>query len=140
MLAGLTGETFGNWLCIQFLFVSKQFRVKGIRSKLLEAAEKEAMRRGCKYAFVDTFSFQALAFYKKHGYREVFSLEEYPYRMNCGAKYEIMQKAVRGEQEKHWQVPWIIMHLTIGKELLSQQITRKSVVIVRFPKRTVFRM
>lgn len=64
MLAGLTGETFGNWLCIQFLFVSEQFRVKGIRSKLLEAAEKEAMRRGCKYAFVDTFSFQALAFYK----------------------------------------------------------------------------
>lgn len=45
--------------------------------------------------------------------------------MNCGAKYEIMQKAVRGEQEKHWQVPWIIMHLTIGKELLSQQITKK---------------
>lgn len=79
MLAGLTGETFGNWLCIQFLFVSEQFRVKGIRSKLLEAAKKEAMRRGCKYAFVDTFSFQALAFYKKHGYREVFSLEEYPY-------------------------------------------------------------
>ena len=79
MLAGLTGETFGNWLCIQFLFVSEQFRVKGIRSKLLEAAEKEAMRRGCKYAFVDTFSFQALAFYKKHGYRVVFSLEEYPY-------------------------------------------------------------
>ena len=79
MLAGLTGETFGNWLCIQFLFVSEQFRVKGIRSKLLEAAEKEAMRRGCKYAFVDTFSFQALAFYKKYGYREVFFLEEYPY-------------------------------------------------------------
>lgn len=62
------------------------------------------------------------------------------HRMNCGAKYEIIQKAIRGEQEKHWQVPWIIMYLTIGKELLSQQITRKSVVIVRFPKRTVFRM
>ena len=30
-------------------------------------------------AFVDTFSFQAPAFYKKHDYREVFTLEEYPY-------------------------------------------------------------
>ena len=78
-LAGLTGETFGNWLCIRFLFVSEQLRGKGIGSKLLEAAEREAKQRGCKYAFVDTFSFQAPAFYKKHGYQEVFTLEEYPY-------------------------------------------------------------
>lgn len=78
-LAGLTGESFGNWLCIRFLFVSEQLRGKGIGSKLLEAAEREAKQRGCKYAFVDTFSFQAPAFYKKHGYQEVFTLEEYPY-------------------------------------------------------------
>ena len=78
-LAGLTGETFGNWLCIRFLFVSEQLRGKGIGSGLLEAAEREAKQRGCKYAFVDTFSFQAPAFYKKHGYREVFTLKEYPY-------------------------------------------------------------
>ena len=78
-LAGLTGETFGNWLCIQYLFVSEQFRGQQIGSKLLEAAEAEARKRGCKYAFVDIFSFQALTFYKKHGYREVFTLEEYPY-------------------------------------------------------------
>ena len=78
-LAGFTGETFGNWLCIQYLFVSEQLRGKGVGSKLLKAAEEEAGQRGCKYAFVDTFSFQAPAFYKKHGYREVFALEKYPY-------------------------------------------------------------
>ena len=78
-LAGLTGETFGNWLCVRFLFVSEQLRGQGIGSKLLEAAEGEARQRGCKYAFVDTFSFQAPEFYKKHGYQEVFVLEEYPY-------------------------------------------------------------
>ena len=39
----------------------------------------EFRQRGCKYAFVDTFSFQAPAFYEKHGYREVFTLEDYPY-------------------------------------------------------------
>ena len=78
-LAGLTGETFGNWLCIQYLFVSETLRGAGVGSRLLEAAENEAVRRGCKYAFVNTFSFQAPAFYEKHGYREVFTLEEYPY-------------------------------------------------------------
>ena len=78
-LAGLTGETFGNWLCIQYLFVSEQLRGQRIGSKLLEAAEAEARKRGCKYAFVDTCSFQAPTFYKSRGYREVFTLEDYPY-------------------------------------------------------------
>lgn len=77
--AGLTAETFGNWLCIRFLFVGEAFRGQGLGSRLLEAAENEARQRGCKYAFVDTFSFQAPAFYEKHGYREVFTLEDYPY-------------------------------------------------------------
>ncbi|MBO4458412.1 MAG: GNAT family N-acetyltransferase [Butyrivibrio sp.] len=78
-LAGLTGETFGNWLCVHYLFVSENLREKGVGSGLLDAAESEAKKRGCKYAFVDTFSFQAPEFYKKHGYKEVFTLEEYPY-------------------------------------------------------------
>ncbi|RKM55813.1 GNAT family N-acetyltransferase [Butyrivibrio sp. X503] len=78
-LAGLTGETFGNWLCVHYLFVSEKLRGKRVGSELLNAAESEAKRRGCKYAFVDTFSFQAPEFYKKHGYNEVFTLENYPY-------------------------------------------------------------
>ena len=41
-------------------------------------AEEEARGRRCKYVFLDTFSFQAPEFYKKHGYKEKFVLEEYP--------------------------------------------------------------
>ncbi|MBR5635973.1 MAG: GNAT family N-acetyltransferase [Pseudobutyrivibrio sp.] len=78
-LAGLTGETFGNWLCIHYLFVEERLRKEGIGSELLLAAEREAKERGCKYAFVDTFSFQAPQFYIRHGYEEVFTLDEYPY-------------------------------------------------------------
>lgn len=83
-LAGLTGETFGNWLCIKYLVVDESLRGQGIGSKLLKAAEEEAKKRGCKYSFVDTFSFQAPPFYVKHGYKEVFALKEYPI---TGARY-----------------------------------------------------
>ena len=44
--AGLTGETFGNWLCIKYLWVSEDLRGRGIGSQLLQAAESEAMKRG----------------------------------------------------------------------------------------------
>ena len=77
-LAGLTGETFGNWLCVKYLFVSEELRGRGMGSELLKAAEDEAVKRGCRYAFVDTFSFQAPGFYIKNGYKEVFVLENYP--------------------------------------------------------------
>ncbi len=83
-LAGLVGETFGNWLCIKFLFVSEELRGQGIGTRIMESAEQEAKSRGCKFAFVDTFSFQAPDFYQKLGYHEVFALTEYPY---TGARY-----------------------------------------------------
>ncbi len=77
--AGLTGELFGNWLCIEYLWVSEKLRGQGLGSKLLEAAEKEATLHGAKYVFVDTFDFQAPNFYIKHGYEQVFKLFNYPY-------------------------------------------------------------
>ena len=64
-LAGSPGEIFGDWLCIRFIFVSEQCSGNVIGSKLIKAAEREAVRRGCKYAFADTFSFQFPAFYKR---------------------------------------------------------------------------
>lgn len=77
-LAGLTGETYGNWLCIKYLWVNEKIREQGIGSSILKTAEKEAIQRGCKYSFVDTFNFQAPEFYKRYGYKEVFELKQYP--------------------------------------------------------------
>lgn len=77
--AGLTGEIFGNWLCIKYLWVSDSLRHQGIGSSLIKKAEDEAIRQGAKYVFVDTFSFQAPEFYRKLGFKEVFQLKEYPY-------------------------------------------------------------
>ena len=78
-LAGMVAETFGNWLEIEYLYVSEELRGQGIGSEILCKAEQEARERKCKYSFVDTYQFQAPDFYKKHGYTEVFALKGYPY-------------------------------------------------------------
>ena len=59
-------------------------RGKGVGSSLLQAAEDAARDYGAKRVFLNTFRFQAPDFYLKHGYREVFRLDEFPY---TGTKY-----------------------------------------------------
>ena len=78
IMAGLVAETFGNWLEIEYLFVKEDLRGQGIGSQLLHQAESEAKKRNCRYVFVNTYQFQAPAFYQKHGYQEVFALKDYP--------------------------------------------------------------
>ena len=77
-VGGLIGNTHGNWLFVKYLWVREDQRGQNIGSALLKQAEETAKERGCRYAFLDTFSFQAPAFYEKHGYMSVFTLEEYP--------------------------------------------------------------
>ncbi|NEU04285.1 GNAT family N-acetyltransferase [Clostridium senegalense] len=77
-IGGIIAETHGNWLEISSLWVDEKVRYKKIGSKLLKNVEAEAIIRGCKYSFLDTFSFQARDFYLKLGYKEVFTLENYP--------------------------------------------------------------
>ena len=79
LMAGLVAETFGNWLEIEYLFVKEDLRGQGIGSKLLQQAESEAKKRNCRSVFVNTYQFQAPAFYQKRGYKEVFTLKDYPY-------------------------------------------------------------
>ena len=79
LMAGLVAETFGNWLEIEYLFVKEEFRGQGIGSQLLQRAESEAKKRNCRFAFVNTYQFQAPAFYQKYGYKEDFTLKDYPY-------------------------------------------------------------
>ena len=78
LMAGLVAETFGNWLEIEYLFVKEDLRGQGIGSQLLQRAESEAKMRNCRFAFVNTYQFQAPAFYQKHDYQEVFTLKDYP--------------------------------------------------------------
>ena len=79
LMAGLVAETFGNWLEIEYLFVKEELRGQGIGSKLLQQAENEAKNRNCRFAFVNTYQFQAPHFLQRHGYNKVFTLQDKTY-------------------------------------------------------------
>ncbi|MEM7696838.1 MAG: GNAT family N-acetyltransferase [Verrucomicrobiota bacterium] len=77
IIAGLTGKTYWNYLDIAFLWVAEAYRNQGRATAIVEAAENEAAKRGCQYVLLDTYSFQALEFYKKLGYEEYGTLDHF---------------------------------------------------------------
>jgi ribosomal protein S18 acetylase RimI-like enzyme len=77
IIGGLLADTYRQYLEVHKLWVSEAHRNAGHATRLMNAAESEACQRGCKHAFLDTFSFQALGFYLKLGYSEFGRLEEF---------------------------------------------------------------
>lgn len=75
---GFWGATMFEWMHVGLLFVPEALRLQGIGSALMAAAEAEAQKRGCRGAYVDTFSFQAGPFYQKLGYKLFGTLDDYP--------------------------------------------------------------
>jgi GNAT superfamily N-acetyltransferase len=78
LLGGLTGDVWGGWMDIGFLWVDDSLRGQGYGSQLLATAEDEARALGCRHVSLGTYSFQALGFYQKHGYVIVAALEDHP--------------------------------------------------------------
>ena len=79
IIAGVNGHTWGACCYIAHLWVHASERRHGIGSALLIAAEREAVRRGCRQAVVFTHSFQAPEFYERHGYVSRATIPDYPY-------------------------------------------------------------
>lgn len=78
IVAGICGNTWGGCCEIRQFWVDESQRGRGLGTKLLEAAEHEARRRGCRQMFVTTFTFQAPAFYAKRGFKTLVALDDYP--------------------------------------------------------------
>lgn len=80
----IVGGVHGNysstsgWLYVSMLWVSEGARGGGYGSRLMRRIEGEAFGRGCRNAYLDTFSFQAPGFYKKLGYVVFGELEDFP--------------------------------------------------------------
>jgi GNAT superfamily N-acetyltransferase len=78
IVGGLVGMTVWGWLQVSQLWVLDELRGRGHGSALMHAAEAEAVRRGCHHALLDTFDFQARAFYERLGYTTFGAVEDFP--------------------------------------------------------------
>jgi N-acetylglutamate synthase-like GNAT family acetyltransferase len=77
-IGGIYGNIQYDFLFINILFVDEDYRGLSIATKLMELIEEEANRRDVYNIYITTFEFQALDFYKKHGYKIVMIIDDYP--------------------------------------------------------------
>lgn len=70
-------QLFWKQLHIKYLFVEESYRNQGIARQLLNHSLEFGKKMGCKFAFVETMSFQAPEFYQKMGFTIEFSRPGY---------------------------------------------------------------
>jgi GNAT superfamily N-acetyltransferase len=78
VVGGVIGATYWEWFYLDLLWVREDLRGRGYGHRLLTRAEDLARQRGAKNAYLDTFSFQALDFYRRRGYSIFGELEDFP--------------------------------------------------------------
>jgi GNAT superfamily N-acetyltransferase len=69
VVGGLIGRTSMGLLYIDRFFLPESLRRQGLGTRIIKAAEAEALRRGCSRAILSTLSFQAPGFYERQGWQ-----------------------------------------------------------------------
>ncbi|MCS7466516.1 GNAT family N-acetyltransferase [Stieleria sp. ICT_E10.1] len=70
IVGGLDGVTIHQWLKIDLMAVAPEFRRQGIGRRLVDESIRIARERDCRFAYVDTMSYQAPEFYLAQGFVE----------------------------------------------------------------------
>ena len=80
LIGGCTGRTedVWQWLTIDTMWVQESHRRLGVGKALLAQVEQEARERGCRWSALNTFDFQAPAFYRAAGYVDYGKQDDYP--------------------------------------------------------------
>lgn len=89
LLGGLLGITYWGWLYVDTLIIEESQRGTGLGTKILKAAEEEALRRGCRGVHLDTHDFQSRGFYEKQGYNLNSTIPNLPKGYN---KYQMIKE------------------------------------------------
>ena len=116
IVGGVIGATYWGWFYINLMWVKDEFRGRGHGHRLLKWAEDEARGRGAKHVYLDTFSFQAPAFYKKQWLSGFWRIKRFSSRASAllfdkrslgkGCRDEISGRilpySVRGHLARRW--------------------------------------
>lgn len=78
ILGGLILESYLRESYVELLWLSAPARGGGLGTRLLRQAERLARERGSVHIHLNTYSFQAPAFYQKNGYRRFGSIAGSP--------------------------------------------------------------
>jgi GNAT superfamily N-acetyltransferase len=74
-VGGIIGQARGESFFVSVLWVDAPNRGQGIGRRLITGAEQKALEHGCRFSFLDTFSFQAPGFYFLLGYETIGLVE-----------------------------------------------------------------
>lgn len=69
IVGGVIVESYYRETYVELLWVADGLRHAGVGSRLIEAAERRARKRGSRLIHLNTYSFQAPRFYEKLGFR-----------------------------------------------------------------------
>ncbi len=75
---GILADVALGWLEIHVLWVAPALRCTGLGTSLLQTCERQALALNAHSARLDTFDWQAEAFYLRHGYTCFGRLADYP--------------------------------------------------------------
>ena len=76
-LAYKNGGDYSGWFFLTDLFVEKEYRSKGLGTKLLKAIEEQVAIAGVKHIWLWTSGYKALKFYRRQGYKKFTEMENW---------------------------------------------------------------
>ena len=78
VVGGLRARQWGRAVEVQQLWVDEARRRQRIGARLMQMLEQAVLERGAGVIFLDTFTFQAPAFYQHCGYAVAASIDGFP--------------------------------------------------------------
>ena len=78
VLGGILGRTSLGVYFIDIVFLPDELRGRDLGRRMMDEAEDDARRRGCRAIVLYTISFQAPGFYEKLGYRTFGTIDCLP--------------------------------------------------------------